>query len=41
MEAVKAGMAGSEEILSLNGMNVDPAHPELNVPLEQCMHDEL
>ncbi|XP_073132793.1 uncharacterized protein [Henckelia pumila] len=41
MEAVKAGMVGSEEILPLNGMNVARVHPELNVPLEQRMHDEL
>ncbi|XP_075498292.1 uncharacterized protein LOC142536816 [Primulina tabacum] len=41
MEAVKAGMVRSEEVLPLNGMNVAPVHPEPNVPLEQRMHDEL
>ncbi|KZV16629.1 hypothetical protein F511_12085 [Dorcoceras hygrometricum] len=31
VQAVKAGMAGGEEILPMNGMNVAPVHPELNV----------
>ncbi|KAI3469871.1 hypothetical protein Pfo_026534 [Paulownia fortunei] len=46
--AVKAGMAGQEEIVPLGGrddLNVVPVHqnvvPELNIPLEQRMHDEL
>ncbi|KAK6161186.1 hypothetical protein DH2020_004567 [Rehmannia glutinosa] len=46
--AVRAGMAGQEEIVPIAGrdnMNVVPVHqnvgPELNIPLEQPMHDEL
>ncbi|KAH6770276.1 Sec20 family protein [Perilla frutescens var. hirtella] len=46
--AVKAGMAGQEEIAAIggrDGVNVAPVHqnmvPDLNVPLEQPMHDEL
>lgn len=49
LSAVKAGMAGKEEIAPIiggrDGMNVVPVPnrvPELNVPLEQpMMHDEL
>ncbi|GFP83433.1 hypothetical protein PHJA_000486700 [Phtheirospermum japonicum] len=48
--AVKAGMAGQQEeivvpIAARDNMNVVPVHqnvvPELNVPFEQPMHDEL
>ncbi|PIN01809.1 hypothetical protein CDL12_25680 [Handroanthus impetiginosus] len=44
ISAIKAGMAGQQEILP-DGRNVVPVHqnvvPELNIPLEQPMHDEL
>lgn len=49
IEAVKSGTAGQMEIIAgagRQGANVaqvqmNPAVPELNVPLEQAMHDEL
>ncbi|KAL8483219.1 hypothetical protein ACS0TY_026050 [Phlomoides rotata] len=48
LDAVKAGMAGQQEIVPIvgrDGMNVVPVHqnevPDLNIPLEQHMHDEL
>lgn len=45
LDAVKAGMSGQEEIVPIVGRNVVPVHqnevPDLNIPLEQHMHDEL
>lgn len=49
IEAVKSGTAGQVEIIAgagRQGANVaqvqmNPVVPELNVPLEQAMHDEL
>lgn len=46
IEAVKSGTAGQAEIIAeagRQGANVAQVqmNPELNVPLEQAMHDEL
>lgn len=49
IQAVKSGTAGQVEIIAEAGrqganvaqIQMNPVVPELNVPLEQAMHDEL